>query len=205
MNIVICAATSMYPVRLVAPWPNVDFLGRVEVSNNGTWGTICHNSFGLDDANVVCRMLGFNNARCSIYSARFGPGTGKVLDSLSGCCSIVSSCNDTLMPPPQSCFSFLLYFLSLLLFSFVLLLSSPFSFSTFFTLHSSLFILSPIFLPEPFFSISSFYSYSFHLLFPPPITSIISFFSSYSSFPTSFSSSSFLFLSFSTSPCASCF
>lgn len=33
--------------------------GRVEVSHEGQWGTICNNGFSVNDATVICRMLGF--------------------------------------------------------------------------------------------------------------------------------------------------
>ncbi|KAI8522161.1 scavenger receptor [Branchiostoma belcheri] len=38
--------------------------GRVEVrpEDSMTWGTVCHNRFNMDDADVVCRMLGYPNA-----------------------------------------------------------------------------------------------------------------------------------------------
>ena len=50
------------PIRLMIGNQNSTNEGRVEVFYNGEWGTICDDSWGYNEALVVCRMLGFANA-----------------------------------------------------------------------------------------------------------------------------------------------
>ena len=52
--------------------------GRVEVQHKGVWGTICGNSWDFQDANVVCRQLGFEEALATFRNAGSGPRTGPV-------------------------------------------------------------------------------------------------------------------------------
>ena len=44
-------------IRLVGGMNESD--GRVEIKVFDTWGTICSDSFGLEEANVICSMIGY--------------------------------------------------------------------------------------------------------------------------------------------------
>ena len=71
-------------VRLVDG--NGTYEGRVEIFYAGTWGTVCDDSWDINDATVVCRMLGYllgaSSARSSAY---FGPGSGCIWLDDVGC------------------------------------------------------------------------------------------------------------------------
>ena len=69
--------------------------GRVEVYYNGTWGTICQDDWDINDASVVCRELGYENAIEAIRADSVPDGTGQIwLDNVhcTGDEQTLSSC-----------------------------------------------------------------------------------------------------------------
>ncbi|XP_072168033.1 scavenger receptor cysteine-rich domain-containing protein DMBT1-like [Diadema setosum] len=80
----VCKASSTATgIRLVGG--NNIFEGRVELSRNNSWGTVCDNGWDLNDAAVVCRQLGLGKAVEARKYASFGRGFGPIYLENVGC------------------------------------------------------------------------------------------------------------------------
>ncbi|XP_025112203.1 deleted in malignant brain tumors 1 protein-like [Pomacea canaliculata] len=81
---VVCGGSvPMSPIRLVGGLTTHE--GRVEIFYNNTWGTVCDDFFGTEEATVVCRTLGFQTQGAVAFPrGRYGAGTGTIwLDDVS--------------------------------------------------------------------------------------------------------------------------
>ena len=59
--------------------------GRVEVYEHGVWGTVCDDTWDMNDANVACRELGYSGATSAPTGAAYGPGSGPILRDHINC------------------------------------------------------------------------------------------------------------------------
>ena len=78
--------------------------GRVEVSYDGQWQQVCYYSFDQEDAEVVCRQLGYNMALYQT-STWFDSSVSDGVDIY--CFGGESGLNDCTLSKPSDCYSFL--------------------------------------------------------------------------------------------------
>ena len=77
--------------------------GRVEVLANGQWGTVCDDEFDDADAQVICRILGYNEGVARIWS-HFGQGSGPIWIDHLRCNGSESDLNDCGFKSEHNCF-----------------------------------------------------------------------------------------------------
>ena len=65
--------------------------GRVEIYHADTWGTVCDDSWSIEDAHVVCRQLGCGPAMSALPGASFSPRAGSTLLDNVNCMGSESS------------------------------------------------------------------------------------------------------------------
>ena len=83
-------------IRLVGG--TTQYEGRVEVFRNRQWQTVCDDWWGISEAQVVCRQLGYGSAVSALRNAYFGRGSGaqwEVNWYCSGSESSLQSCRTT--------------------------------------------------------------------------------------------------------------
>lgn len=64
-------------VRLRGPL-SVNGTGRVEVFHKGIWGTVCDDFWDNNDANVICRELGYKHAIIALRGGQVHSGKDKI-------------------------------------------------------------------------------------------------------------------------------
>jgi hypothetical protein len=65
-------------LRLQGPLNANSAAGRVEIFYNGQWGTICDDSWGINDAKVACRKLGYSNGLKALQGSEVPDGSGQI-------------------------------------------------------------------------------------------------------------------------------
>ena len=53
--------------------------GRVEVQQEGKWGTVCDNDWGEEEGKVACRQMGFAGLVRTAHQGEFVGGTGDII------------------------------------------------------------------------------------------------------------------------------
>ncbi|XP_035668205.1 uncharacterized protein LOC118410549 isoform X2 [Branchiostoma floridae] len=75
---VICGSPVIQEWRVILQGGG-SYYGRVELTNGVSWGTVCDNNFGSEEADVVCRELGFYGSQSYHLGALYGQGTGEIV------------------------------------------------------------------------------------------------------------------------------
>jgi len=63
----------------------LEVFGPIPGTGSSGWGTVCDDGFGISDANVACRQLGYSNAEAVLLINQVQSGTGPILLDDLGC------------------------------------------------------------------------------------------------------------------------
>lgn len=75
-------------------------VGRVEFFDKGQWGTVCGESWDMNDATVVCRQLNCGRAhKITTTSSEYGPSPGSNTVDQIGCNGLESTLSQCTMTP----------------------------------------------------------------------------------------------------------
>ena len=75
---------------------DIEYEGRLEVYYHGMWGSVCGDGWDLNDAQVVCRQLGYGQAISARHEVFYGQTSDQnLLDNVScvGTERIISECS----------------------------------------------------------------------------------------------------------------
>ena len=75
-HILFCIYSTDFRIRLTGGSRRSE--GRLEVFWDGSWGTVCDDSFHHRDASVVCHSLGYTGSSQFYPMARFGEGNDQI-------------------------------------------------------------------------------------------------------------------------------
>ena len=50
----------------------------MEVFHSGAWGTVCDDEWDMDDAQVLCRSMGYGDAQSATSGSSYGQGSGNI-------------------------------------------------------------------------------------------------------------------------------